>query len=163
VAAVAPVAFASMAPPLAAILVVSIIIAAAMFLLRPSRDPQMPEQKNPAELKTAFIFAAIYAVVLLAVAVAKEHFGSAGFYAVATVSGLTDMDAITLSSARLVESGRTDPSTGWRAILIAAMSNFVFKFGTVSLLAHRSLTLRIGAAFGLILTCGAVVLWLWPV
>jgi uncharacterized membrane protein (DUF4010 family) len=163
VAAVAPVAFASMAPPLAAILVVSIIIAAAMFLLRPSRDPQMPEQKNPAELKTAFIFAAIYAVVLLAVAVAKEHFGSAGFYAVAIVSGLTDMDAITLSSARLVESGRTDPSTGWRAILIAAMSNFVFKFGTVSLLGHRSLTLRIGAAFGLILACGAVVLWLWPV
>jgi len=36
-------------------------------------------EKNPAELKTAVIFAAIYAVVLLAVAVAKEHFGSTGF------------------------------------------------------------------------------------
>jgi uncharacterized membrane protein (DUF4010 family) len=163
VAAVAPVAFASMAPPIVAILVISIIIAAAMFLLQRSRDTHMPEQKNPAELKTAFIFAAIYAVVLLAVAFAKEHFGSAGFYTVATVSGLTDMDAITLSSARLVESGRTDPSTGWRAILIAAMSNFVFKFGMVSLLGHRLLTLRIGAAFGLILTCGAAVLWFWPV
>jgi uncharacterized membrane protein (DUF4010 family) len=163
VAAVAPIAFASMAPPLAAILAVSIIIAAAMFLWQPSSHAQMPEQKNPAELKTAFIFAAIYAVVLLAVAVAKEHFGSAGFYTVAIISGLTDMDAITLSSARLVESGRTDPSTGWRAILIAAMSNFVFKFGTVSLLGHRLLTLRIGAAFGLILTCSAVVLWFWPV
>jgi uncharacterized membrane protein (DUF4010 family) len=163
VAAVAPVAFASMAPPLAAILAVSIIIAAAMFLWQPSRDTQMPEQKNPAELKTAFIFAAIYAVVLLAVAVAKEHFGSAGFYTVAIVSGLTDMDAITLSSARLVENGRTDPSTGWRAILIAAMSNFVFKFGTVSLLGDRLLTWRIGAAFGLILACGAMVLWFWPV
>jgi uncharacterized membrane protein (DUF4010 family) len=73
------------------------------------------------------------------------------------------MDAITLSSARLVESGRTDPSTGWRAILIAAMSNFAFKFGTVSLLGQRSLTLRIGAAFGLILASGAAVLWFWPV
>ena len=163
VAAVAPVAFASMAPPLAAILAISIVIAAAMFLWRPSRDTQMPEQKNPAELKTAFVFAAIYAVVLLAVAVAKEHFGSAGFYTVAIISGLTDMDAITLSSARLVEGGRTDPSTGWRAILIAAMSNFVFKFGTVSLLGDRLLTLRIGAAFGLILACGAAVLWFWPV
>jgi uncharacterized membrane protein (DUF4010 family) len=78
--------------------------------------------KKSTEVKTAFIFAAIYALVLLAVAAAKEHFGSAGFYAVAIVSGLTDMDAITLSSARLVESGRTDPSTGWHAILIAAMS-----------------------------------------
>jgi uncharacterized membrane protein (DUF4010 family) len=162
VAAVAPLAFASMAPPLASILTVSIVIAAAMFLRQRSRDTQMPEQKNPAELKTAFIFAAIYAVVLVAVAVAKEQFGSAGFYAVAIVSGLTDMDAITLSSARLVESGRTDPSTGWHAILVAAMSNFVFKFGTVSLLAHRLLRLRIGAAFGLILACGGMVLWLWP-
>ncbi|MGZ5021529.1 MAG: MgtC/SapB family protein [Chthoniobacterales bacterium] len=162
-AAVAPVAFASMAPPVAAILAVSIIIAAAIFLWQPSRDTQMPEQKNPAELKTAFIFAAIYAVVLVAVAVAKEHFGAAGFYTVAIVSGLTDMDAITLSSARLVESGRADPSTGWHAILIAAMSNLVFKFGTVSLLGDRSLTLRIAAVFGLILTCGGVVLWFWPV
>jgi uncharacterized membrane protein (DUF4010 family) len=161
-AAVAPVAFASMAPPVAAILAVSIIIAGAVFLWQPSGDAQMPEQKNPAELKPAFIFAAIYAVVLLAVAVAKEHLGSAGFYSVAIVSGLTDMDAITLSSARLVESGRTDPSTGWHAILIAAMSNLVFKFGTVSLLGHRLLTLRIGAVFGLILICGAVVLWFWP-
>ena len=72
------------------------------------------------------------------------------------------MDAITLSSARLVESGRTDPSTAWHAILIAAMSNLVFKFGTVSLLGHRLLTLRIGAVFGLILICGGVALWLWP-
>ena len=78
-----PSRFASMAPPLAAILAISIVIAAVMFLWRPSRDTQMPEQKNPAELKTAFIFAAIYAVVLLAVAVAKEHFGSAGLYTVA--------------------------------------------------------------------------------
>jgi uncharacterized membrane protein (DUF4010 family) len=162
IAAVAPIAFPAMAPPLVAILAVSLIIATALFLSRPSRDTQMPEQKNPAELKTAFIFAAIYAVVLVAVAFAKEHFGSAGLYTVAIVSGLTDMDAITLSSARLVESGRTDPSTGWRAILIAAMSNFVFKFGTISFLGHRSLTLRIGVAFGLILVGGAMVLWFWP-
>jgi uncharacterized membrane protein (DUF4010 family) len=82
---------------------------------------------------------------------------------VAIASGLTDMDAIMLSSASLVESGHTDPSTGWRAILMAAMSNFVFKFGMVSLLGRRLLTLRIGAAFGLVVTCGALVLWLWPV
>ena len=75
----------------------------------------------------------------------------------AVVSGLTDMDAITLSSARLVESGHSDPTTGWRAILIAAMSNFVFKFGTVSLLGDRLLTLRIGAAFRVILICSAAV------
>src|SRR5258708_20558129 len=106
-----------MLAPFACVLAVSMIIAAAVFLWQPSGDAQMPEQKNPAELKSAFIFAAIYAVVLLAVAVAKEHFGSAGFYSVAIVSGLTDMDAITLSSPRLVHSGRTDPSPSRHARL----------------------------------------------
>jgi hypothetical protein len=45
------VAFGSMAPALAAILAVSIIIAATMFLWQPSRDTEMPEQKNPPRLK----------------------------------------------------------------------------------------------------------------
>ena len=162
VAAVAPRAFASLAPPLTAMLGATLVIATAMYFLQRSRDSKMPEQKNPAELKTAFVFGALYALVLLAVAVAKERFGSTGLYTVAAISGLTDMDAITLSSAGLVESGRTDPSTGWRAILIAALSNFVFKFGTVALLGDRSLTLRVGTAFSLAIVCGALILGLWP-
>lgn len=162
VAAVAPLKFAALAPPLGIMLGAAILIATAMYFVRRSRDTKMPEQKNPAELKTAFVFGAIYALVLLAVAAAKEHFGSAGLYTVSAISGLTDMDAITLSSARLVESGRTDPSTGWRAILVAALSNFVFKFGTVALLGNRSLTLRVGVAFSLVFVCGALILGLWP-
>ena len=162
VAAVAPQSFASLAPPLTVMLGAALLIATTMYFLRHSRDSKMPEQKNPAELKTAFVFGAVYALVLLAVAAAKERFGSAGLYTVAVISGLTDMDAITLSSARLVESGRTDPSTGWRAILIAAMSNFVFKFGTVAFLGDRFLTLRVGIAFSLAVACGALILGLWP-
>jgi uncharacterized membrane protein (DUF4010 family) len=42
------------------------------------------------------------------------------------------------------------------------MSNFVFKFGIVSILAHRSLVLRVATAFGVALACGAMILWLWP-
>jgi uncharacterized membrane protein (DUF4010 family) len=162
IAAVAPSAFASMAFPLLAMLGVVAIIALAIFWFQDARETQMPEQKNPAELKTAFLFAAAYGVVLLAVAAAKEHFGSAGLYIVAAMSGLTDMDAITLSCARLVENSRLDASTGWRAILLAAMSNFVFKIGTVALLGHRLLALRISATFGLVLACGVLILWLWP-
>jgi uncharacterized membrane protein (DUF4010 family) len=162
IAAVAPRTFAALAPPLVTMLLAASVIAAGMFFFHRSRDTQMPEQKNPAELVSALVFGALYALVLLVVATAKEHFGSAGLYTVAVISGLTDMDAITLSSARMVESGRADAATGWRTILIAGMSNFAFKFGTVALLGHRSLTLRIGAAFGLALCCAALILWLWP-
>mgnify|MGYP000653397018 CR=1 FL=1 len=45
---------------------------------------------------------------LLAVAAAREHLGEGGLYAVAAVSGLTDVDAITLSSAQLVRAGQLE-------------------------------------------------------
>ncbi len=162
VAAVAPRAFESLVPPLAAMLAASTFIAAAMFILLRPGEMKMLEQKNPAELKSAIVFGVLYAVVLLAIAAAKERFGAAGLYVVAVISGLTDMDAITLSTARLVENGRLESSPGWRAILIASMSNFVFKFGIVAILAHRSLIVRVATAFGAAIGCGALILWLWP-
>ena len=75
---------------------------------------------------------------------------------------VTDMDAITLSSAKLVESGRTTVADGWRTILVAAMSNFVFKFGIVALLGHRALTLRIAIAFCFALASGGLIFVFWP-
>ena len=37
-----------------------------------------------------------------------------------------------------------------------------FRAGMVAVLGHRSLTLRVGAAFALALGCGALLLRLWP-
>ena len=110
----------------------------------------------------AHCFAAAYALILLAVAAAREHLGDSGLYTVAALSGLTDMDAITLSSARRVAIGSLDAATGWRTIVVAAMANFTFKFGMVAVLGHRSLTLRVGVAFALAVGCGVLILRLWP-
>ena len=52
-----------------------------------------------------------------AVAAAKEHFGETGLFLVASLSGLTDVDAITLSTAQLIQSGHVSTDTGWRMIL----------------------------------------------
>lgn len=122
----------------------------------------MPEPENPAELKPAIVFGLIYAAVLLAVAFARDRFGTAGLYTVAAISGLTDVDAITLSTSRLVDSGRLEPGTGWRAILIAALSNLVFKAGIVAVLGSRGLLWRVVALFGGAVGAGLMVLWLWP-
>lgn len=162
IAAVAPGSLAEMAPPIAVLLGICIIISGALYVLAPKNGGEMPEQKNPAEMKSAFVFTAIYAVVLLAVAAAKDFFGSAGLYAVAVISGLTDMDAITLSTAHLAEAGGVDKGTAWRAIVVAAMANFVFKFGVVAALGRGALGSRIGAAFGLAVLSGGLLIWLWP-
>lgn len=87
----------------------------------------MPQQPNPTELRTALTFGIIYSLVLLAVAFAKDYFGQSGLTLVAILSGITDMDAITLSTAKLVETKKLLPNEGWPVIVIAIISNTFFK------------------------------------
>jgi uncharacterized membrane protein (DUF4010 family) len=162
VAAVAPAQFMEIALPLTGMLVFCFLIAVALFFPSRKQGIRMPEQKNPAELKPALVFGGLYALVLLAVAVAKQYFGSAGLYVVAVISGLTDLDAITLSTGQLAGSKKIDTSTAWRVILIAVMSNFLFKFGIVAALGSAGLTQRIGCAFAVALAAGGAILLLWP-
>jgi uncharacterized membrane protein (DUF4010 family) len=122
----------------------------------------MPVQDNPSELKAALWFGLIFAIVLFAVAAAKERLGQGGLYVVAGLSGLTDMDAISLSTAQLVNSGRLGPDSGWRVILVAALSNLIFKAAVIWLLGHRQLFIRIVALYGVVIGVGTLLLLFWP-
>ena len=125
-------------------------------------DEPRPAPGNPSELRGAFLFAALYALVLLAVAWARDRFGSAGVYAVAVLSGLTDMDAVTLSTSQLVAGGQLAATRGWRAILIAALANLVFKGGMVAALGSRRLLATMALWWGLAIAVGVLVLVAWP-
>lgn len=162
IGAVAPRSFRVIAPPVFALLGLGIALSAVMWFWGRGKEENLPEQGNPAELKSALAFGALYALVLLAVAFARDRFGTAGLYTVAGLSGLTDMDAITLSTSRLVEGGGLDPGTGWRAIVLASMSNLVFKAGIVAALGSRQLLWRVGLLFGITLAGSGLILWLWP-
>ena len=60
---------------------------------------------NPFELKVALQFGVLLALIMLLAAALKEWAGQQGLYALAAVSGLVDVDAITLSLAALVRDG----------------------------------------------------------
>ncbi|HWM90213.1 MAG TPA: MgtC/SapB family protein [Thermoanaerobaculia bacterium] len=162
IAAVARGRLLDLAPPIAAMLGVCALIAGAAWLLGRDGNGEPPQPGNPAELKAALIFGALYAAVLLAVAFARDRFGTAGLYGVAAISGLTDVDAITLSTARLVQASKLDPDTGWRAILLASLSNLGFKAGIVAVLGSKALLGRIALLFGAAMAGGGLILWLWP-
>jgi uncharacterized membrane protein (DUF4010 family) len=162
VAAVAPNQFGQIAPPLAAMLGICAALAAATFRFTRTQVAELAPPRNPAQLRSALIFGALYAVVIFAVAAAKDHLGSSGMFLVAVISGLTDMDAITLSTGQLTNAGRVDASTAWRVILVAAMANLVFKAGIVALLGERRLFRLILVVFGVALISAAAILWLWP-
>jgi uncharacterized membrane protein (DUF4010 family) len=162
IGAVALGVFAVLAPPLATMFGACCLITAGLYFFSRDGDGGMPEQGNPTEFKSALIFGALYALVLLGTAFAKDRYGTGGLYLVAMISGFTDMDAITLSTAQFAAKGSVDSGTAWRAILIGLMANFAFKFGTVAVLGPRGLTLRVGAAFFLALVAGGLIFWLWP-
>jgi uncharacterized membrane protein (DUF4010 family) len=148
------------APRIGAMLAVSIILCGLWWTRVRKQTTEVPEQENPTELRPAIVFGVLYALVLLAVAIARDQFGNRGLFIVAGISGLTDMDAITLSTARLVDAGKLDGNQGWRMVIIAAMSNLVFKGGIVALTGHPRLMREIAILFGISLAAGAGVLLL---
>jgi uncharacterized membrane protein (DUF4010 family) len=133
----------------------------AYFVAR-GRTVKGPRSEDPSDLGAAVFFGVLYAAVLFGVAVAKEHFGDRGLYFVAALSGLTDMDAITLSTAQMMMADRIAIDTGWRMMLVGAMSNILLKGLVVAALGSRQLLLRVGVFFGASLLGGGIVLWLWP-
>mgnify|MGYP000060605124 CR=1 FL=1 len=96
------------------------------------------------------------------VAAARQHWGNSGLYAAAALSGLTDMDAITLSTARLVSTGNLEAATGWRMILLGGMANMAFKMALAMLLGARAFVKPVLTGFSVALVGGVLILALWP-
>lgn len=132
------------------------------FINKEGVDKDMPEPENPAQFKSALIFGLLYGFILLAVAFAKEKFGSEGLYVVAVVSGLTDVDAITLSLSNLMKKDGLDTGTGWRLILLASLSNLFFKGILAAVLGTKKLMKWVGISFGISIATGLLIIWLWP-
>ena len=162
VSLIAPSKLGALLPPLTIALVWASVTAAVALLFFRGAGEKMPEPGNPAELKGAVIFGIIYAVITFAVAAVKQYFGSAGLYGVAIISGLTDMDAITLSLSRMVEGNQLDPHNAWRLILAASLANFVFKGIVGALLGGWRFGLRLAPFFGVTLLGGLVLILFWP-
>src|SRR4029079_15287627 len=110
---------------------VTVTIAGALpmeiIFRRTGSDGKAPALKNPFQLSTALKFGVIYGIVLLAVEFAKRRFGAWGLMVAAVVSGLTDVDAITLARGGSLPA---DQAAG--GIVLATLSNTVAKaaYGT---------------------------------
>ena len=131
--------------------------------LRSRVRPPNAVQDNPSELKAAIVFGVMYAVVLFALAAAKHFCGGQGLYVVAGLSGLTEMDAITLSTARLSLTDPTVAAEGWRMIVLAVMANMVSKASLAGILGGWRLWLRVALLFAIPMAGGAALFGLLPV
>jgi uncharacterized membrane protein (DUF4010 family) len=127
---------ADVAPPLALMCLAS-TAAAALQYWRDKRkqagetesgDGKELELKNPVELGLAVKFGLLFGGVLLLSKAANVYVGESGTYVAALLAGLTDVDAITLSLAKLAHTELT-PQVATLAILIGTASNTLVKAG----------------------------------
>ena len=87
------------------------------------------EAKNPLQIPTALVFAALIVVVSVLTAWMRNTFGEAGIFALSAVVGLTDIDPFVLNIAQGGVAGAPVADL-CAAILIASSSNGVFKAGS---------------------------------
>lgn len=110
---------------------------------------------NPFELRPALTFGALYGLILLLLRVAQMELGDSGLYLSSVAAGATDVDAITLSIAKLSQpTGSLDPAVASRAVTLAAMSNTLVKAGIVFVAGAKPLRRAVVPGFLLILAAG---------
>lgn len=113
--------------------------------------------KNPFELKSAALFGVAFAVVVLGSRFLQATFGDAALYVAALVAGLTDVDAITLSTANLARDGLAlDVATG--VILTASIANTLVKGGIARTSGGPALGRAVARVFGAMIAGGIVAI-----
>ncbi len=98
--------------------------------------------------------------MLLVSKAASHYFADAGVYISAVLAGLADVDAISLSIARLHEGGQIGQEPALWGLALASATNSLTKVGIATVLGGARLGLYVGVPIVLALTVGALVLFL---
>ncbi|MDZ7737101.1 MAG: DUF4010 domain-containing protein [Gammaproteobacteria bacterium] len=145
-------------------------ISALIVLLawRDVQDHQRSEKthftpKNPFEIKTALQMGALLAVVMFLAKALTEWFGDTGVYLLAGISGVGDVDAITLALSRMAGTDIASV-TAIIAITIAAIINTVTKGSLATGVGGARLGRYVGLRFALMILSGLAGLGIvvWP-
>ena len=114
---------------------------------------------NPLELKTAVSFGLLLALVMLLGKALQAWLGETGVLMLATASGIADVDAITLSLARMSQD-ELAIRIAVMGILIAAAVNSVVKGGMATVIGGRKVGLLVGVPLLMSAIVGLVLAWL---
>lgn len=148
VAVVNPDLFPVVAIPMGAMTVAGLVIGGFVYWRTDFEEAVETPLKNPFHLRTALIFGALFAVVLLVSEYANAWFGVSGIYGTAFVSGLADVDAITLTLSTLAAEGDISNRVATTGIVIAAVANTAVKAGITWVLGTRKLGQLVTATLG---------------
>jgi len=136
------------AVPLGAMTGIGAAVAAVVYWRGATGADIDTEIENPFRLQPALFFGAVFAIVLLMSESAHSWLGASGIYATAFLSGLADVDAITLTLSRLAAEGEIPRSVAAIGIVIGAIANTLVKIVLAWLLGTRELARIVLIALG---------------
>ena len=132
-----------------------------------SRDTQ-PEgttrelqTRNPLDLWFALKFGLLLTVIMVVSRAAENLLGNRGLFTFAGISGLADVDAITLSVSSMVRQGQANLEAAAIAILIAAGVNTLVKAALMTFIAGFRAATAVLLPLIVALAGGAAAAWMW--
>jgi uncharacterized membrane protein (DUF4010 family) len=163
-AIVAPQLVGPLSPPLISAAVVSLAIA-SWYAWRSrnaglSSTGQELATRNPLDLWFASKFGLLLALIMILSRSAKELLGNRGLFALSGISGLVDVDAITLSAASMFKQGQMKLPTAEIVILLPAGVNTLIKPALMTIIAGVRASLRVWLALLAALGAGGLAYWL---
>ena len=146
---------------LPALLMAMLIYVPALFYwwsIRHKKYDTAATLSNPLEIKTAISFGALLALVMLLGKALQAWLGEAGVLMLATASGVADVDAITLSLARMSQD-ELAARVAVMGIVIAAAVNSLVKGGMATVIGGREVGLRVGVPLLMSVVAGLLLAW----
>jgi len=155
-------------PKLAATLGVMLIVSAGVLGYLWWSSSKAEHQKkseelilsSPFRLSPALKFGIFYIFVGVLAHMANRFFGEGGVYVASTISGLADVDAITISLSRLASSGEILAEIAAKGITVAVMVNTLVKLSIVYIFGSTKFFKQAVIAFGVVLGSGLLAVLL---
>ncbi|MES2600783.1 MAG: MgtC/SapB family protein [Pseudomonadota bacterium] len=145
--------------PLASAATILAMGAAILLLSNIERNTPKLLMQNPLAFGTALKSAAFIGAVILTAEIVRQTFGSTGVLMVAALSGIADVDAVTISMARL-GGGDLNLTIAAQAIMIAVSVNTISKAMIAGWAGGRDIGILVGGVSGVAVATGlAATIW----
>lgn len=138
------------------------IVCVLFFWIRKEKIPSQVEKKimnlkSPFSIVPAIKFGVFFALILFLIKAGQDVMGNKGIYLTSLLSGVLDVDAITVSMANLAKNGVSKMSA-ITAITIAAMTNTLVKGIIFMFFGNRKVGIKIFSVVLLMTVMGGISL-----
>ncbi|KXB97231.1 MAG: hypothetical protein AA908_07970 [Chlorobi bacterium NICIL-2] len=126
--------------------------------LSPEDDAPLPASPgNPAQLRSALAFGGFYAGIASLGAILNDAFGRSGLLVLGAISGLADLDAITIAMSSSTAAGSVTLAVAESVVVAAMLTNTLVKIGIAVIRGERAVRRIVALSLG----ASAVVLAVW--